>query len=120
MTVRTYCALVLTLALGGWLASVRSDEPKYPHVSLATTYEVDAAWPKKPKDFQWGPVSGVAVDANDNVYIFTRAEPPVQVYDAKGKYLRGWGTDGIKSAHHIKIDGAGNVWIADIGNHVVE
>ena len=36
-----------------------------------------------------------------------------------GKFLRGWGKD-IKSAHHIKIDHEGNVWIADIGNHIVQ
>src|SRR5262249_10032693 len=58
-------------------------------------------------------------DKNDQVYVFTRAEPPVQVYDASGKFLRGWGK-GIKSAHHIKIDQGGNVWIADVENHVVE
>ena len=25
-----------------------AQEPKYPHVSLATTYEVDPRWPQKP------------------------------------------------------------------------
>jgi sugar lactone lactonase YvrE len=33
--------------------------------------------------------------------------------------LRGWG-DAIGSAHHIRIDREGNVWIADIERHVVE
>jgi DNA-binding beta-propeller fold protein YncE len=110
----------MTFALGIWLASLPAGESKYPHVSLASTYEVDASWPSKPKDFHWGAVSGIAVDASDNVYVFTRAEPPVQVYDPKGKYLRGWGQGMIKSAHHIKIDHEGNVWISDIGNHVVQ
>jgi streptogramin lyase len=80
---------------------------------------VDPHWPKKPADFQWGHVPGIAVDQKDHVYVFTRSEPPVQVYDAAGKLLRTWGK-GIKMAHHIKIDHEGNVWIADIGNHVVE
>jgi DNA-binding beta-propeller fold protein YncE len=44
----------------------------------------------------------------------------VQVYDADGRFLRAWGKDTIKSAHHIKIDHEGNVWIADIGQHVVQ
>jgi DNA-binding beta-propeller fold protein YncE len=120
MTARQTFAALLTFALGVGLAAPRADEPKYPHVSLAATYEVDAAWPKRPKGFHWGAVSGIAVDAADNVYVFTRAEPPVQVYDAKGNYLRGWGKGSIKSAHHIKIDHEGNVWISDIGNHVVQ
>jgi hypothetical protein len=61
----------------------------------------------------------VAVDKDDNVWIFTRATPPVQVYSADGKYLRGWGDDFIKTAHHLKIDRDGNIWIADAGLHVV-
>jgi sugar lactone lactonase YvrE len=64
-------------------------------------------------------VPGIAVDGRDQVYVFTRAPNPVQVYDAKGKFLRSWG-EGIGSAHHIKIDREGNVWITDIGNHVVQ
>ena len=94
-------------------------EPKYPHVNTAVDYVVDAKWPQKPPELQWGHVPGIAVDAKDNIYVFTRSYPPVQVYDASGKYLRGWGK-GIKNAHHIRIDGEGNVWTTDLDNHVVE
>ena len=93
--------------------------PKYPRVNVATIWTVDAKWPQRPANATWGNVPGIAVDEKDHVYVFTRAEPPVQVYDASGKYLRGWGK-GIGSAHHIKIDADGFVWIADTGNHVVE
>src|SRR5262245_57577215 len=92
---------------------------KYPHVNVAISYEVDPKWPQRPTDVSWGAVPGIAVDAKDNVYVFTRAYPPVQVYDAAGKYLRGWG-DKSMSAHHIRIDHEGYVWISDIANHVVE
>jgi sugar lactone lactonase YvrE len=54
------------------------------------------------------------------VYVFTRADPPVQVYDAKGKFLRAWGSKTLGEAHHIKIDHEDNVWVADIRRHVVE
>jgi hypothetical protein len=94
-------------------------EPKYPKVNVAVAYEVDAKWPQRPDDVKWAEVSGVAVDAKDQVYVFTRATPPVQVYDSSGKFLRAWGQDQIKSAHHIKIGPDGNVWIADIGHHVI-
>src|SRR5207244_8164327 len=97
-------------------------EPKYPHVNLAISYQVDSKWPQKPKEFVWGHVPGIAVDAKDNVYVFTRATPPVQVYDASGRYVRGWGEKSIGplGAHHIKIDAEGNVWTSDIVNHTVE
>ncbi len=94
-------------------------ERKYPAVNLANTYEVDAKWPQRPEGMQWAAVPGIAVDAKDNVYVFTRATHPVQVYDKTGKFLRDWGK-GISMSHHIKIDHEGNVWIADVGNHVVE
>src|SRR4030095_6165452 len=75
---------------------------KYPRVNLAATYEVDPVWPKRSPGARWGEVPGIAVDAKDNVYVFTRAKPPVQVYDAKGTFLRGWG-DAIGSAHHNRV-----------------
>ncbi len=108
------------LACGSQVLQVRAQEPTWPHVDLATTYEVDPTWPQKPKDFVWGHMPGVAVDEEDNVYIFTRSNPPVQVYNANGKFLRAWGSETIGKAHHIKIDHQGYVWISDIDNHVVQ
>lgn len=107
----------LLVCLGG--RTVAKDPPKYPRGNTAVDYVVDPAWPKIPDTFYWGHVPGVAVDKDDNVYVFTRSTPPVQVYDPKGKLLRTWGK-GIGSAHHIKIDHEGNIWIADVGHHVVQ
>jgi hypothetical protein len=80
---------------------------------------VDASWPQRPADFVWAAMPGIAVDAEDQVYLFTRSTPPVQVYTPSGSYVRGWGSDFISSAHHIRIDRAGHVWVADIGRHVI-
>lgn len=93
--------------------------PKYPPVTLSTWYEVDPKWPQRPAKVQWGNMPGVAVDAKDQVWLYTRANPPIQVYDSQGRFVRGWGENVIGSAHHIKIDHQGMVWVADIGNHVV-
>jgi DNA-binding beta-propeller fold protein YncE len=93
--------------------------PPYPRVNLATCYEVDARWPQRPAGVEWGHVPGVAVSPKDEVYVFTRAKPPVQVYDTGGKLLRSWGDAEIAVAHYLKFDPQGNVWVADVGNHVV-
>lgn len=93
--------------------------PPYPRKNISPHYEVDAAWPQKPKDFEWAAMPGVAVDAQDQVWVFTRSVPPIQVYSAEGRLVRAWGADSIGSAHHIKIDREGNIWLADIGLHVV-
>ena len=115
------CVVGTVVVLSGLLPSpvFAQEKTTWPKVSLAYSYKVDPHWPKKPKEFVWGHVPGVAVDADDNVYVFTRSEPPVQVYSSKGKLLRTWGNDNIDTAHHIKIDHDGNVWVADIGHHTV-
>jgi hypothetical protein len=107
------CAIPLAWELS------RAADPKYPKVNVAVAYAVDPAWPLRPESAKWEAVPGIAVDARDQVYVFTRGTPPIQVYDTSGKYLRGWGEKDVKSAHHIKIDHEGNVWAADIGYHVV-
>ncbi|MBI3851375.1 MAG: hypothetical protein HY298_14025 [Verrucomicrobia bacterium] len=93
--------------------------PDYPRVNLAPWYEVDPSWPQRPANMPWNDVPGIAVDGHDQVWIFTRANPPVQVFTADGKFVRAWGEGIVGSAHHIKIDRDGNVWLADVGLHVV-
>jgi DNA-binding beta-propeller fold protein YncE len=121
MRVRLFAGVLITSVLGLTLSLGRAADPVYPKVNVATAYVVDPAWPKKPADVAWGDMPGVAVDPQDRVYIFTRANPPVQVYDADGNYLCGWGQELFKSksAHHIKIDPKGNLWLADVEQHVV-
>jgi hypothetical protein len=106
-------------ASGIGMAIVQDTSPPYPRVSLATWYEVDPQWPQRPDNVAWGHVPGVAVDSKDQVWVYTRAKPPVQIYTSSGKFVRAWGDEEIKTAHHIKFDRQGNVWLADIGHHVV-
>ncbi|MGN6135320.1 MAG: peptidyl-alpha-hydroxyglycine alpha-amidating lyase family protein [Aureliella sp.] len=100
-------------------ATTTGNKPVYPRINLAPDYVVDAAWPEKPRDFLWAAMPGIAVDARDNVWIFTRSQPPIQAYSSEGKFLRAWGEKTIGLAHQIKIDPDGNIWLADIGLHVV-
>jgi len=94
-------------------------KPQYPRVNPATWYKLDPNWPQRPAEINWGQMPGVAVDRKDRVWLFTRANPPIQVYDARGKFIRAFGEDLVRSAHYIELDCRGNVWVADVGNHVV-
>jgi hypothetical protein len=96
-----------------------AEVPVYPRVDYVTSYSVDPDWPQKPASVAWGQMPGVAVDPKDNVWIFTRAEPPIQVYSPEGKLVKSWGTGVVKTAHQIKLDADGNVWLADVGLHTV-
>jgi hypothetical protein len=109
---------------------------------MAPKFEVDPNWPKPlPNQYQLGQTIGVAIDANDHVWIVHRANPdeveagadngtagcchvadPIMEFDQAGNLLRHWGgKDGPgyqwpASNHGIWIDYKGNVWIGGNGN----
>jgi len=121
-SVRLLLAMLAAAAALTHARAVRAQKlPKReaPRVNVATWYQVDPEWPQRPAGVEWGQTAGVAVDDKDRIWVYTRANPPVQVYDADGKYVRGWGEDIIGSAHYLKIDPQGMIWVADLKNHVV-
>jgi hypothetical protein len=95
------------------------------------SFAVDPAWPK-PLPNQWavGPVSGIATDARDHIWIIHRGEmvkqqdrvgaPPVIEFDPAGNVLRAWGGPGHgyewpQQVHGITVDGKDRVWISGNG-----
>jgi len=98
----------------------KSALPDYPQINVSVSYEVDPNWPQpRPENVKWGHVPSISIDKQDNVWIFTRAEPPVQVYSPEGKLIRTWGQGTVGIAHGLRFDNEGNVWIGDAGNHTV-
>lgn len=92
----------------------------YPRVNVSPWYEVAPNWPQHPPDVCCGHVPGVALDKKENVWIHTRTNIAVQVFAPDGHYLRGWERETTNSsAHYIRIDKEQNVWLADVGLHVV-
>ena len=61
----------------------------------------------------------MATDSADRVFVFHRGEQPIVVFDRDGKFLRSWGDGLVKKAHGLRIDREDNVWITDIGDHLV-
>jgi DNA-binding beta-propeller fold protein YncE len=82
-------------------------------------YQPVKGWAKLPEGVVLGPVSAVATDSADQVYVCHRGPRPVLVFDHEGRFLRSWGDELIKTAHGLRIDHADHVWITDIGNHTV-
>jgi DNA-binding beta-propeller fold protein YncE len=109
----------------------------------APRFEVDPMWPKPlPNHWVIGAVIGVAVDANDHVWIIHRggsleakeqyltmnppaaqccaAAPPVLEFNQAGDLVGHWGGPGQgydwpASNHGIDVDYKGNVWIGGNG-----
>ncbi|MBT4863705.1 MAG: hypothetical protein HON53_01110, partial [Planctomycetaceae bacterium] len=50
---------------------------------------------------------------------FHRGKRPILVFDREGKFIRSWGDDLIGKAHGLRIDADDNVWVTDIGHHMV-
>ena len=115
-----------------------------PAAAEAPQFQVDAAWPKPlPNDWIMGQAAGVAVDAQDHVWVIQRPRsltddekaaslepprskcckpaPPVLVFDQDGTLLKSWGGPGAGydwpgNEHGIQIDEKGFVWIAGNGD----
>ena len=110
---------------------------------MAPRFEVDPMWPKPlPNHWLMGSTIGVAVDANDHIWIIHRGAalermetyaaanppaseccspaPPVLEFDEAGNLIGHWGGPGQgydwpDSNHGITVDYKGNVWIGGNG-----
>ena len=82
-------------------------------------YVVDTTWPKKPARFKWAQMAGIAVDKQDQIYIYTRSQPTVQVYNTDGDLLRAWFIEDSSGSHFIRVGPEGNIWTANISEHVI-
>jgi len=77
------------------------------------TYEVHEDWMQLPEGIDVLAAS-VTVDANDNVYCFSRSkEHPVVVFDREGNFLRSWGAGLFAFPHTIRADKDDNLWLVD-------
>ena len=114
-------------------------------------YRVDPFWPRRlPNNWILGQVAGLAVDANDHIWIIHRPAsltpeeaaaaqkppaamccvpaPPVVEFDADGNVVQAWGGPGagyewFQVEHGIHVDPQGNVWVGgngDTDNHVLK
>jgi DNA-binding beta-propeller fold protein YncE len=109
----------------------------------APMFEVDPFWPKPlPNNWILGSTIGVAVDAQDHIWILHRQQslgnnekgaslnppiaaccvpaPPVLQFDQEGNLIGHWGGPGEgfewpESNHGITVDYKGNVWIGGNG-----
>jgi DNA-binding beta-propeller fold protein YncE len=82
-------------------------------------YVVDETWPRKPDRFKWAQMAGIAVDNKDQILIYTRSQPTIQIYKTDGTLVRAWIMEDASGSHFIRIGPKGNIWTANIAEHVV-
>lgn len=83
-------------------------------------YEVIEGWEQLPAGFTHADCVGAGVDAQDNVYLLTRHQSRVIVYDREGAFLRSWGEDLFTArTHGLTIGPDGSVYCVDEGSHCI-
>jgi DNA-binding beta-propeller fold protein YncE len=142
-----FSALLIVLAVGSVVLEKRAALEA--QGVQAPMFEVDPLWPKPlPNHWVMGWTVGVAVDAEDHVWVVHQANkleateqwgtsnashccfaaPPVLEFDQAGNLIGhfggpGQGYDWLDSGHGINIDYKGNVWLGGNGqteNHVLK
>ena len=88
-------------------------------VSATTAYEVLEGWEQLPEGWSHPDVAGVAVDADNRVFVFARADHPVSVYTPDGTLSRTWGEGVFSNPHMVRLDHEGNVSCVDNGDYTV-
>jgi DNA-binding beta-propeller fold protein YncE len=77
---------------------------------------------KRPKKWPFVEVPDVSVDADDNVYVFTRSPHPVMIFDKEGNFLDSWGEMNeqfFQLPHGLSVGPDGFVYTADSHDHSV-
>jgi NHL repeat len=82
-------------------------------------YEVAQGWGKLPTGWSFSDVTAIAVDSQDNVFVFTRSPHPVIIFDRSGRFLGSWGEGIFSRAHGITITPGDVVWCTDDKDHTV-
>lgn len=82
-------------------------------------YTVEENWWTLPDGWEFGWIPAVAVDSQDRVYVYSRSEHPMVVFDRDGNFLTSWGDDILKDAHGIFIDADDNIYCVERETHVM-
>lgn len=89
-------------------------------MASAPKFEAIVGWEKLPPGYIHKDVDGVAVDSRDRVYLMTRQDARVIVYERDGSFVASWG-EGIFTprTHGIAIGPDDMVYTVDDGDHTV-
>jgi DNA-binding beta-propeller fold protein YncE len=83
-------------------------------------YEVSGEnWGQLPDGWYYREATAVAVDQQDNVYVFNRGTCPVVVFDTDGNMVDSWGQGIFKNPHGISVGPDGNLFCVDSGDSTV-
>ena len=105
---------------------------------MELSYSKQADWPKLPAGFSFRMVNNIAEDSTGRIYFVHRGSRPLVRFDGAGNFLGSLGDDVFQQSvnynltvnpptpisrqywlHGLHIDSWDNIWITDLGRHVV-
>jgi sugar lactone lactonase YvrE len=72
-------------------------------------------WPQLPEGMKLGPVPNMIPDAQGNVWMLQRLDPPIIKVDRSGKVIKSFGEGMFAHSHGMCMDRDGNLWAGDSG-----
>jgi DNA-binding beta-propeller fold protein YncE len=91
---------------------VPQDAPALDYVAVADPLSL-------PAGMTMGAAASVAFDSAGHLWVLTRGQQPLIEFDAKGAFVRAFGEGLFTRTHGLKFDRDGNIWVTDVGAHVV-
>lgn len=82
-------------------------------------YRVERPWGEASDTYPLGMISRIAVDSQNRVYAYQRAEPPVIVYAPDGAIHAAWGEGRLADPHGMTIGPDDRVFLVDRDAHQI-
>ncbi|HTR00504.1 MAG TPA: peptidyl-alpha-hydroxyglycine alpha-amidating lyase family protein [Candidatus Acidoferrum sp.] len=119
---RFFVALVLVLGSAVALAQ-RPDRPSLPLNAYTLTgyHAVDQATALHlPAGVTFGSIGSVTITPDNHLLVLNRGEVPFYEFATDGTFIRSFGDKSLfRVAHGLRFGPSGELWVTDIGNHVV-
>src|SRR5262245_12554832 len=83
------------------------------------SYDVVSNWAKLPPGWTFNEVTAIAVDCSDNVYVASRSDHPITVFNKHGEFIKSWGEGRFPRPHGLHFGHDGFLYVTDDGLHSV-
>lgn len=67
------------------------------------TYELIPGWGKLPNGARFGYTHGIAVDAQNRVFVFNQSKDAMVIFDEDGRFIKSWNHDYDRGAHGLTL-----------------
>ena len=88
--------------------------------TASTVFEPVIGWPAIPHGMSFHEATSVAVDNDDNVYIFNRGRNPMMIFDRDGKFLDTWGAGDYLRPHGIHVTPDDDLLLVEDAGHTLK